>query len=61
MLIGGIWHGASWLFVLWGALHGLALIINKLWQLTKIKIPTIIAWFITFNFLNFAIDMLSQE
>lgn len=54
MLIGGIWHGASWLFVLWGALHGLALIINKLWQLTKIKIPTIIAWFITFNFLNFA-------
>ena len=28
MLIGGLWHGASWLFVFWGGLHGLYLIIN---------------------------------
>jgi len=31
MLLGGLWHGASWNFVLWGALHGLALGIHKLW------------------------------
>lgn len=30
MLLGGLWHGASWTFVLWGALHGLGLIVSKL-------------------------------
>ncbi len=30
MLIGGLWHGASWLFVIWGGLHGLYLIAEKL-------------------------------
>ncbi|MFD0863133.1 MBOAT family O-acyltransferase [Sungkyunkwania multivorans] len=29
MLLGGLWHGASWNFVVWGGLHGLALIIHK--------------------------------
>lgn len=29
MLIGGLWHGASWLFVLWGGLHGLYLVIER--------------------------------
>lgn len=32
MLLGGLWHGAGWTFVLWGLLHGLYLIINHLWQ-----------------------------
>lgn len=31
MLLGGLWHGASWTFVIWGGLHGLALIVCKLW------------------------------
>jgi len=31
MLIGGLWHGASWTFVLWGALHGAFLAVHKLW------------------------------
>ncbi len=31
MLLGGLWHGASWNFVLWGALHGLALAIHRSW------------------------------
>ena len=30
MLIGGLWHGASWTFVVWGGLHGLLLIANNL-------------------------------
>jgi alginate O-acetyltransferase complex protein AlgI len=33
MLLGGLWHGASWNFVVWGMLHGLALAIHKLWML----------------------------
>lgn len=32
MLIGGLWHGASWTFVVWGALHGVALCVHKLWM-----------------------------
>jgi D-alanyl-lipoteichoic acid acyltransferase DltB (MBOAT superfamily) len=32
MLLGGLWHGASWLFVLWGGAHGLLLILERLAQ-----------------------------
>ncbi|MGE0585647.1 MAG: MBOAT family protein [Flavobacteriaceae bacterium] len=32
MLLGGLWHGASWNFVLWGGLHGVYLVINHLWR-----------------------------
>jgi D-alanyl-lipoteichoic acid acyltransferase DltB (MBOAT superfamily) len=32
MLIGGLWHGAGWTFVLWGGLHGLMLLINHGWR-----------------------------
>jgi len=32
MLLGGLWHGASWTFVVWGAYHGLILILHRGWQ-----------------------------
>ncbi|MGB0712495.1 MAG: MBOAT family O-acyltransferase [Gammaproteobacteria bacterium] len=32
MLLGGLWHGAGWTFVIWGALHGFYLIINHAWS-----------------------------
>lgn len=32
MVLGGLWHGASWNFVIWGALHGGALAVNRAWQ-----------------------------
>lgn len=32
MLLGGLWHGAGWTFVLWGGLHGLYLVINHAWH-----------------------------
>lgn len=32
MLLGGLWHGAAWTFVVWGALHGTFLVINHLWR-----------------------------
>ena len=32
MLLGGLWHGAGWTFVLWGALHGVYLVINHAWH-----------------------------
>lgn len=32
MVLGGFWHGAKWTFIVWGLLHGMALIVHKLWQ-----------------------------
>ena len=32
MLIGGLWHGAGWTYIAWGALHGFYLMINHLWK-----------------------------
>lgn len=44
MLLGGLWHGASWNFVIWGAFHGLLLAFHRVWnQLTK---GTVIAKFL---------------
>ncbi len=60
MLIGGFWHGASWNFIIWGAMHGTGLMINKLWTALfgKIRIlPKAITNFIfaivTFHFVCF--------
>ena len=32
MLLGGLWHGAGWTFVVWGGLHGFYLLVNHLWR-----------------------------
>lgn len=40
MVLGGLWHGASWNFVIWGALHGGALAVNRAWQRAK-KAPPV--------------------
>ncbi len=53
-LIGGIWHGAGWTFVFWGFLHGAATVIHRLWGHTRIRMNSLLAWFITFNFVNVA-------
>jgi D-alanyl-lipoteichoic acid acyltransferase DltB (MBOAT superfamily) len=39
MLIGGIWHGAGWNFVVWGAVHGAWLVINHLWSGGRKRAP----------------------
>jgi hypothetical protein len=54
MLLGGIWHGAAWHFVFWGAMHGAALVVETILGLEKAaKRPVwrrAIAVFLTFNF-----------
>jgi alginate O-acetyltransferase complex protein AlgI len=61
MLLGGIWHGANWTFVIWGAMHGLALTADHRWQRTKAFANVsgggaykTIAWIVTFHFVCFA-------
>ena len=52
-LIAGLWHGASWMFVIFGGLNGLGIVVNHYWKIKiKIKINKILAWLITFNFVN---------
>ena len=59
MLIGGLWHGSSWMFVIWGGLNGLGIVVYKLWRKISpwegkkgfiVKFWTI---FLTFNFITF--------
>jgi alginate O-acetyltransferase complex protein AlgI len=57
MLLGGLWHGASLTFVAWGALHGVALATDKLFQ-SVVKprsswFTKLVGWFITFHFVCF--------
>ncbi|HRY83991.1 MAG TPA: MBOAT family O-acyltransferase [Candidatus Cloacimonadota bacterium] len=57
MLLGGLWHGASWNFVFWGALHGLGLMFDKVWLslgIAKTRIMKVIGVIVTFNFVSFA-------
>lgn len=51
-LIGGIWHGAGWTFVVWGLLHGLALALHRAWSNFGLRMNMLLAWFVTFNFIN---------
>ncbi len=56
MLLGGLWHGASWNFVIWGALHGVALAGTRMWQRSgrKVQISSFLAVFFTFQYVCFA-------
>lgn len=60
MTVGGIWHGASWNFILWGVLHGVALVVHKLISSIQTKtapkkqylVLKCINMFVTFNFVS---------
>jgi alginate O-acetyltransferase complex protein AlgI len=50
MLLGGLWHGASWTFVAWGGLHGLALAVNGAWDRQGWRMPSQLGWVVTMLF-----------
>ncbi|MDE8345963.1 MAG: MBOAT family protein, partial [Acidocella sp.] len=43
MLLGGLWHGAAWKFVLWGGLHGVYLVIYGWWERFGVRLPAKLA------------------
>jgi len=60
MILGGLWHGASWNFVVWGALHGIYLVLERLvtpkipwWQSAWLPVAWL-RWFIVFHLICFA-------
>ena len=57
MLIGGLWHGAAWKFIFWGAMHGVGLAVHKACQPILKKIPDnwftiFISWAVTFVYVS---------
>lgn len=48
MLLGGLWHGAAWAFVLWGGAHGLMLAVAHIWRRrVRLPVPRPLAWALT--------------
>jgi D-alanyl-lipoteichoic acid acyltransferase DltB (MBOAT superfamily) len=52
MLLGGLWHGAAWNFLIWGGLHGIYLSVNHLWrgarEASAALWPRLLSWMLTF-------------
>lgn len=52
-LVSGLWHGAAWTFILWGALHGIAMVMHRvITARTARRLPLVLAWPLTFVFVN---------
>ncbi len=52
-LLSGLWHGAGWGFLIWGGLHGLAMVLERLLK-GRATLPRPMAWLLTFLFVNVA-------
>lgn len=58
MLLGGLWHGAGWGFILWGGIHGIFLVVFYIWKQYTIRrsfrLPIILAWLCTYTVVTIA-------
>ncbi len=52
-LLSGIWHGASWGFIVWGVMHGIANVITRLFKKQVLKMNKVLSWLLLFAFINF--------
>lgn len=64
-LVSGLWHGANWTFVLWGSLHGILMVRDRLMARLDEKVPRPVRWLFAFVVLNvlwtlFRADSVSQ-
>ena len=50
--VSGIWHGANWTFILWGALHGVAMVLNRIFKKQIDQLHPALSWLATFAFIN---------
>ena len=53
-LLCGLWHGAGWTFVIWGGLHGIALVVCRAFKALGGKLPNWLGWTLTMLFVNVA-------
>ena len=61
MSIAGIWHGAAWTFLVFGLMHGLALVVNHYWRKAKLKLPWPLAWGLTFSFVMVSLTVFRAD
>lgn len=60
MLVAGLWHGSSWMFVIWGALHGFGLVVHKFFSrqlgisIPRTLVGNSLSWLITYLYICFA-------
>jgi alginate O-acetyltransferase complex protein AlgI len=58
MVLGGLWHGANWTFVIWGTIHGLGIaflhLLRRTWKSARLPLPSSVGIFLTFNFVTAA-------
>lgn len=54
MLLGGLWHGAAWGFVIWGGIHGTCLVVEHQFRGRPVRLPAWLKWVIVFNIVALA-------
>ena len=68
----GVWHGASWTFIIWGLIHGVFLVMNHAWRSAGFgkvlpdagiypRLKTVVSWALTFVSVNFAFVMFRSQ
>ncbi len=60
-IISGFWHGSNWTFVLWGTIHGLFMVLDRVLEKNKINIFKPIRWLFTFGIVNVLWLLFSAE
>ena len=51
-LVSGLWHGAGYTFILWGLMHGIAMVLERISKSRYETLPKVIRWILTFAFIN---------
>lgn len=52
--VSGIWHGANWTFILWGVIHGIMNVLNRIFEKVWNRVPRFFEWLATFLFVDLA-------
>lgn len=61
MTLIGAWHGAAWSYVVFGAMHGAALIVDQTWVRLKLHLPDLVGWLLTFLFVAVTLVLFRSE
>lgn len=60
-LVSGVWHGANWTFILWGGLHGIAQVVDRIFGNVWKKLPRLLQWLGTFLFFDFTVMLFRAD
>jgi alginate O-acetyltransferase complex protein AlgI len=61
MTLIGAWHGAAWTYVVFGAMHGVAMIVDQTWVRLRLSVPSLVGWLLTFLFVAVSLVLFRSE